>query len=1010
MRQIEKLVQQMREALAEPGDLVAMQLLASQYAQHCHDANRRLGQCAEMIGRGNKYQTLQLAETKPSLLDLISLLSFESHQEWRTLCKDKDLPLAEKLDEKGVRLLNELYAAGLPPTEEMWKVFRTAISESDDLKALSIVRTILSRDGSDADARREVARLEKKLVREKLAELKASVERRDGADVVRLMNEIESVTPETVPDNEGWTSAAEVRRWYFKGQAEKECEALLGRGRQAQEAGEWGPALGLFAQVTALCAQHGITLLPELGRAFSEMQGWATKLQAEHARELAWQQALSALDLQVQVVADKDVGDQKRPLPELREDRMLITKRWNELEQFRREVPADTVNRLRRTLSSLKAHIDRTERLRKVLLAAAAVVLLIGTVAGGMFSVRYWRAREFARELGETVSARKALTVAKFLDELRDKHGVLLRNATLTARMNEAEAWLADQKAREAKLEETVRQLKEAHLDTGFTKTAPEAIQQQLVQTREFLALIAEDLRTPAESGLLEIENKFDEFLGGKRGVQHGQFREMLEKAEALAYSGLDFTKQPREVGAILAQVTPLAAELDRMSTPSVAALKPIDSDLAKFELLKSRLKKFGDETQKLEAVEQACAGATALDAYLQAIAGYANTAFLQSIELRSAGAVGDTVKNQDTVAAALLMPADPMAWTHFKANRGRKTFYPEDVAPAEKAMFLGLRDDDNLRTIYRYEYSDLRNNVGGSFIYAQERLVRSEALLGDADHKSVTLTGRVYLPWRSKVSVNFAPENFKAEFFKTARNGPLPDKEQLTPESQLFSQIGVPSLVDDVVSRFRRPVLSVLDSLLTGQADPLFKGYVHSRLMELAEQRPYEWGLHWTSARAHARRLAEAAAPSLGSGDWMTPSRQKDLGRTLAEFYSGMKGVSYAKQAAVFSQLVERVYAAGLPYAGYVKPEGKPQLVGEGMDAVELWGFTKDNLQPTLLFRRVPGGVDFQKVAEPLALTPLFFCKLDRQKTLTEVCKAADIAPGHPSIVSGLPPFFAQK
>ena len=125
-----------------------------------------------------------------------------------------------------------------------------------------------------------------------------------------------------------------------------------------------------------------------------------------------------------------------------------------------------------------------------------------------------------------------------------------------------------------------------------------------------------------------------------------------------------------------------------------------------------------------------------------------------------------------------------------------------------------------------------------------------------------------------------------------------------------------------------------------------------------------------------------------------MTPSRQNDLGRPLAEFYSSIKGVSYVKQAAVFSQLVERVYAAGLPYAGYVKPEGKPQLVGEGMDAVELWGFTKDNLQPTLLFRRVPGGVDFQKVAEPLALTPLFFCKLDRQRTLTEVCKAADIAP----------------
>ena len=1010
MRQIEKLVQQIREALAEPGDLVAMQLLAAPYAQHCTDANRRLGQCAEMIGRGNKYQTLQLAETKPSLLDLVGLLSFESQQEWRALCKEKHLPVPEKLDEKGVRLLNELYTTGLPPTEELWKVFRVAICEADDLTALSIVRTILSRDGTDADARKEVPRLEKKIVRAKLAELKGSVERRDGEDVVRLMTEIESVTREAQPEDEVWTSALEVRRLHFKAQAEMECEALLGRVREAHESGEWRAALGLLAQVQSLCAQHGIELPAESARTFSETHGWAAKLQAEHAREVAWQQSFSALEMQVQVVADKDLSNRKRPLAELREDRTLIAKRWSEVEQFRREVPEETVNRVRRVLSSLKAHIDRIERQRTMQLAGAAAVLAIAVIAAGMFSLRYWKAREFARELGDLTNARKALPVAKFLGELRDKNGGLLGNPALSARIGEAEAWLADQRAREARLAEAVRQLKAAHLDSGFTKTPPGTIQQQLAQTRELLAPIAEDLRPPAESGLLEIENKFDAFLADARDVQHGQFREVLEKAAALADGRLEFTMQPPEVRALLAQVAPLAAELDRLSNPSVETLKPLDSDVAKFGMLKTRLKKFQDETQKLEAVEQACAGATALDLYLKAIEGYANTAFLQSVELRGARAVREAVKDADAIAAALLMPGDPAAWAHFKANRGRRALYPDDVSSQEKVLFLGLRDDDNLRTIYRYEYSDPKNNTGKPYLYAQERLARTVSTLGSAEHTSVTLIGRVYLPWRSKVSVNFTPETFKADFLGKGRNGSLPEKEQLTPESQLFTQIGLASLTDDVVSRYRRPVLAALDSVLAGQADPLFKGYVHSRLMELAAHRPYEWGLHWTSAREHARLLAEAAAPALSSGDWMTPSRQNDLGRALAEFYSGIKGVSYAKQAAVCSQLVEKVYASGVLYAGYVKPEGKPHLVAEGIDAPELWGFTKDKPQPVLLFRRAPGGGEFQKLAEPLALTPLFFCKLDRRAVLAEACKAADIAPGHPSIVSGLPPFFAQK
>lgn|GEM_PF-6389658 len=92
------------------------------------------------------------------------------------------------------------------------------------------------------------------------------------------------------------------------------------------------------------------------------------------------------------------------------------------------------------------------------------------------------------------------------------------------------------------------------------------------------------------------------------------------------------------------------------------------------------------------------------------------------------------------------------------------------------------------------------------------------------------------------------------------------------------------------------------------------------------------------------------------------------------------------------------------------MKIEGSPHLVAQGVDALELWGYAKEPLQPMLLFRRAAVGADFQKVAEPLALTPLFFCKLDRQKTLAEACKAAAIAPTHPSIANGLPPFFAQK
>jgi len=1006
MRHIEKLVRDIREGLADGSDPVSLQLLATQYAQFCHQANLRLTQCAEMIGHGNEYHALQLAGTPPSLLDLVSLLSFDRSAQWVDFCKQRSLPVPEKLDQKAVQLLNGIYSKGITGNHALYTDYRTAVVEHDDAKALTVLRNIAQLNASDTSAPKEIARIERKILQARLAEVKALVEIGDIGRLLPIIAEIEDLSRENPPEGEVWRGALELRRRHFRGQAEAEAGALVTRIAEAQQSDQWGPALIMIAQARALGFEYSFELAAPLARAVTEAQAWAEKMRSEQEREVAFHGALSTLEHQVQIARDKGIGSRTIKISELLDDKIQIDRKWEDLAKFRREIPADTTSRSQRCMRAIDAEIARLQRSRTVQWAVGAgAIFLVALVAGG-FTLRYWQARELATELNGAIQSGKAGAVEKFVTDIRKDKGWLLGNATLQAALTQADGWVGGQKEKASKLAEMVGQLT-TQAEDGFAGLTPVTIQQQIAQAKEYLGSVAEDLRTQGEADLLIVENKFEEFLGKTGGPQRMQFTALLKKMEAAVQSGLNFTKAPGAVRATLAELALIQAELEGLANSPVAALKPLDSELAKLDLLKGRVKKFADEIAKVDAIEQESATATGLDQYLQAVEKFLTITFVQSDEMRSARSIRGTAKDLDAFTAAMLMPGDPAAWAYFKANRHRTTFLPSSVTENEKTTYLTLRDDDYLRDIHRYELFDPNNNLGAPTIYSQAKLTKTEPIPGEV----MNLSGRVYIPWKSKNLVNFKTETFKAQILKGQRSGSIPEKEQLTPESDFVAKLGLSSLVDGSVSSYRRPVFPLLDAVVSAkQLNPLFKAYLQSKLVDLAGSRPFEWGLHWTSVRQDQERLAAIAGNSLASSDWMSPARNSDLATQLARFYLEMTDTSYATQAAVLQPIVEKAYTTGFSYAGFVRTDGQPHLISEGVTAQELWGLADGEPKPALLYRRPSNeaAAAWEKVTPAHLLTPLFICSLDRQKTLQQACLAVKVAPQNPSLTSILPPFFA--
>src|SRR5277367_2800665 len=192
LTQAERLVRKIAEVVAQPPSDTQTAKLAQDYADLCRAANRRLEQCALMIEAGQFLQALQLAETPPPLLDMITLLAFRQAAEWRTYCQAHQLPWSEPFYDKYVRLLNSAYGKGIAGDHPFYRDYRRAVLKNDDARALPILRVIARMNPADQNTKDELKRLEEKLLRLKLEKLRQIVATGDSAAAQAQVAQIET--------------------------------------------------------------------------------------------------------------------------------------------------------------------------------------------------------------------------------------------------------------------------------------------------------------------------------------------------------------------------------------------------------------------------------------------------------------------------------------------------------------------------------------------------------------------------------------------------------------------------------------------------------------------------------------------------------------------------------------------------------------------------------------------------------------------------------------------------
>jgi len=968
----ERLIRKMAELLQQDGNPDIAPKLAGDYAAACHAANLRLQQCEAMIKAGDRHQAIQLAETAPNLLDLITVLEFRSADDWRTFCQQNALPMAERIDARSVHVLNDCYAQGITTDHPLYAAYRKAVLNRNDEEALKTLQSITRLNPADGNAASELARLDAKVLAARLENLGDVLDGGDTAIVVAAVETIEALGFKTRPEGEVWCKAQTIR-----------CGFLLEEAARLKAASQWMDALVKLDFIRRLQNEFKLELPTAAMKQLEALESWVRGEQEKDRKEREFRSLLAELHFRVQQSEEKDTSARYVVLPELRDDFEALHKVWRSLTDFTRPIPDDATAAFRKRSALLEAEIARRTAIRRrTILVSSAAALIVGGVIV-WFVLGQMKAREFAAQLQAAVSQRQARVAEHFLDRVRNSEKRLLSVGSVNAAVATAETFVTKERGLLTNFETAFAKLP-TQLGGDPDATRMNTIADQLAQTRTALNALAPDLKMENESRVHAFEKIWQQFLSEGGVTVNGLLDQWINSAEKQC-AQLDY-RVPVEKATV--QISTLSGVIQKINDCEAGFTNHVSlrSDLVqRAAAARAKFTSYDRELRKLDDGMVALKKARVFNEFSSAISLIASSEFSSAPAASAATSIQSLGVSDEAALRSLLGATNAGTWAFIKKGKSA-SLVPEIAMPAERAFFQRLNEDPAVSASHRLYrlWLDRENTNSVDWITTG----RFESSIGWKKIKAWTPSVYATGAWFEDREYGYFAGQWKLPPPQVLYR--LEQVSTLT-EASAFSEVGL-GKVWSGGGTYGRPLLEVLDAVKDSRdGSPVFRAYLFCRLVELMEFQPDAWGLSFCpSARSHAAQIRNIVGGVIASGDWFVPSKTNIWSAKLDQFFTAEKSLSYAKQALGNLALAQSVAKGGLRYVAFVGVDGKP-VVNENQPPTEMWGYDVVGKHPILV----------SGLAMPLS--PLFALPVSRAEYLTKAGVTADA----PSFANALPPLF---
>jgi hypothetical protein len=1010
---IESLVSRLGAVLQQSGPGATDRDLADEYAEACISINERLSQCSRMIDEGSSMQALMLSEEKPNLLDSVAALSFAKSTEWHEACALNGLRLAPKLDRSAVHKVNELYTKGnrSEQTKALYKQFRAAMAARDDASALASISAIASLDPTDADAGKELARLERKRREDSLRALKDALQNSNDAAVLSLLEDCHRLG---ITDAVEVGSAMQVRHRVLADEARQKIGEIIPALSDLQMQGRWQQCGERASKVTSLAAMYGLSLSPEESAAVASATSFFESYRQQSMHKARFNESVAALSDCADRIQRNEKTSAKKLLDAIEDERLRLKKAYEKAKDFTLPLPEKLVERVGQVASSLDGEIERLKRARKVRNIAIGTTLVLLLTVSGVGGYFFIRAGQFAGELRTLVSEKKAIPLRDLVSQVEAKYSAYLSAPSLKSALFEAKAWLEGVSSQSLAADSAIAKALEIAA-TDFAKQSPEYASAVFNQAREAIDKLPGDLASTVRPRLSEAEGKLTIWLGAMRDDRVVATKKKIEEARGML-AGLDaadavdqlklaFAPALEAVDSLLGAA---GSQVEQMSLP--AAMKAEISDMA------ARVERTAGALSSYESALSSISSAKTTEEYAKAVEQMSQVELPRVSEVKAAQLMATKKLDAHQFLGAMLLPATPELWVSVKQTSDlEKVPKPELTRESEVDILRDLINNENLVGIYEATIQDYDRSSGSS---GRKVFTRGSLPISDQGGRVTGTSGMVYDPALSSSQLSFQQQAFVYTESPTtgAQSGKRVEAQKESDASQAMQRFGLKQLVSSDASKYSQNILAAMDKVAASREAPaLVKAFVLQELAKIAKSRPNDWGLAWVpSLDSDLEQMRSQAGGAIESGDWMIPAKSS-VSRSLSNWFKGREGMSYVTQQKMNMKLAKSALEAGLVICGYVGTDGRFVETEESAkgNADVLWGLDSSSGTPAVVFAKSGDSSEAEFVPKQKArpLSPVFVLPIDRNEVVAATFKAADVPDDlKEDYLSGFPPVFATE
>ncbi|MDA7915738.1 hypothetical protein N9B94_00715 [Verrucomicrobia bacterium] len=957
-----RLVQQVRGVMDNPRRQFVETRLAREYTEACRKVNLRLQQVSMLLQGDDILKSMQLAEAKPRLLDLVAVLNFEGSRNWRVLCDQRGHALPEAFDENQVKRLNEEYAREVDVHHPLYREYRQAEMLGLDVRALRVLRLIHHLEPKDKNASEEAGRLERKISGKRLAVLRDSVETKDHDTVCKLVDELEELEFSLGGDLPLWQKAQGIR-----------IQAGLKKIAKWRDGKEWRDVRDEAAFLDTLKSRFQVSLDKEFMRELTSAAEWAAEQEEAFREDRRFKKTLGDLRHLLNVCEEKYLSVRKRPLAELRNDYDLLSRKWQEIQRYERSLSEDVEDRFEKYYRLLRYQVRQRERMNQLVYAGCAIVFVAIIAVSVKLVQAYQRAGQLVEQLEDQQSKREVVASESFLEIIQVEDGKLVSIPVLRKAVEISTQFiLREHTQRDLALEKIDWLIDQA--ENRFIELSPEQYQQRLAEAEEVLTAIAPDFQGDMSEKIALFRALWDAFLFDEKEARSDRFEKELLTLEEASREKLSASEDVAKVKEGIQIIEGRMPVLDALSNPELEVLKVKEEILFRYEALKQRWTLTKQKVEQWESVVIQLDNPESLNEFVSSLGLYQSNDFADPNQHRKAREITNIRPTNDKMVEALIAFADGKRHAAVKSGQGLK-LYPDQFLASERRLLGSLKGDIYLAEVKRFELTD-KARKDNDPLKKRPIFVRG-ALERDRFGR---LMGQVYDPSSSADKLKFEEGQFAPADFELLDQGEL---EELV----FFNDSGLSALADGASDDLSASLLGIVDKLHRDRAlSPTFRTFVLYRLVQMAEANPYQWGWIWTpSSNGLLKQLKELGADEIKSGDWLVPHRNTIMAEKMKPYYNRASGLGLAQEADFLFEVCERAARDGFEFVGYVDPVKLIPAAISSSEAnrVDLWGWSGESKKPALLYRFDADQSAFVPEVEPLAFSPLFIVPSDQEKTI---------------------------